>query len=69
MKFDPKQWETLDEALKSDTPLSEDTLRRSVGYVEESIYKPSIAERIVLSWSEYIQVYLAEYKVCTHIIL
>lgn len=63
MKLNPKQWETLDEALKSTSPLSEDTFRRSVAYVEESIYKPSVVEQIVLTWSEYFQVYLAEYKV------
>lgn len=68
MKFNPKQWETLEDALKSDNPLSEDMLRRSVGYVEESIYQPSITERIVLTWSEYIQVYLTEYKVLYHFV-
>lgn len=67
MKFNSKEWETLDTALKSDSPLSEEMLRRTIGYVEESIYKPSITEQIMLTWSEYFHIYLAEYKVCLYL--
>lgn len=65
MKFDEDKWKLLDECLKSESTLSDDKFRRAVGYIEEGIYKPSITEKIVMAWSDYIQVYFTEYK--THI--
>ncbi|XP_075970645.1 uncharacterized protein LOC142973019 [Anticarsia gemmatalis] len=62
MRFDEDKWKSLDECLKSDTALSDAMFRRSVGYVEEAIYKPTITEQIVMAWTDTIQVYLIEYK-------
>lgn len=63
MRFDKDKWAVLDECLKSDSTVSDVTFRRTVAYVEEAIYKPTITEQIVMAWSDYIQVYLIEYKV------
>ncbi|XP_045765168.1 uncharacterized protein LOC123867237 [Maniola jurtina] len=63
MRYSPERWNILDEYITSNTALSEDMFRRSMGYVEEAIYKPTITEKIVMAWSEYIQFYLIEYKV------
>ncbi|KAH9629045.1 hypothetical protein HF086_007530 [Spodoptera exigua] len=62
MRFEPDRWQVLDEYLKSESPLSNDKFRRSVGFVEDAIYKPTITDKIVMAWSDYIQVYLMEYK-------
>lgn len=64
MKFKQNQWNTINEYISSQNGLTEDMYRRSLGYVEEAIYKPSVADRISLAWSEYIQIYLSMYKVC-----
>lgn len=63
MKFDSAQWKVLEESLQSEAPWSEDMFRRSMGYVQESIYTPSIVEKIAMAWSDYVSGYLAEYKV------
>lgn len=63
MKYTPEKWSTLEDYIKSNTPFSEDMFRRSMGYIEESIYKPTITQKIVMAWSEYIHYYLIEYKV------
>lgn len=53
----------LNEYMRSDTPINEDIFRRSLGYVEHAIYKPSISEKIVMAWTDHIQIYLSDYKV------
>lgn len=63
MRYSPERWKILDEYINSNTALSEDMFRRSMGYVEEAIYQPTIIEKIGMAWTEYIQVYLIEYKV------
>lgn len=63
MRFDEERWVMLEESLRSDNVLTDVMFRRTVGYVEEAIYKPTITEQIVMAWSEYIQFYLMEYKV------
>ncbi|KAG6446442.1 uncharacterized protein LOC115441074 [Manduca sexta] len=63
MKFSPEKWSVLEEYLKPDVIYSEDMFRRTVGYVEEAIYKPTIIETMTMAWSDYVQVYLTEYKV------
>lgn len=63
MRFDAERWDVINKCLKSDSTLSDEKFRRTVGYVEDAIYKPTITEQIVLAWSDYIQVYLTEYKV------
>ena len=65
MRFDADRWDVLDECLKSESTLSDEKFRRTVGYVEDAIYKPTITDQIVIAWSDYIQVYLMEYKVTT----
>ncbi|CAH0728775.1 unnamed protein product, partial [Brenthis ino] len=62
MNYSPEKWSTLEDYIKSNTPLSEDMFRRSMGYVEDAIYKPTITQKIAMAWSEYIQYYLIEYK-------
>ncbi|KAJ2947038.1 hypothetical protein O0L34_g16383 [Tuta absoluta] len=62
MKLDQRQRKTLDEYLSSTSTLSEDKLRRSLGYIEQSIYEPSLPTKIILAWSDYIQMFLADYK-------
>ncbi|XP_063361232.1 uncharacterized protein LOC134650220 [Cydia amplana] len=62
MRFDESQWTTLNDYLNPNVALSEEIFRRSVGYVENAIYKPSVSERIVMAWNDYIQFYLVEYK-------
>ncbi|XP_068630496.1 uncharacterized protein [Battus philenor] len=63
MKFDREQWTLLNQYLTSSKFLTDDIFRRIIGYIEESIYKPSITEKVVMAWNEYIQTYLIEYKV------
>lgn len=63
MRFEGNKWKELQECLISESTLSDGMFRRAVGYVEEGIYKPSITDKIVMAWSDYIQVYLTEYKV------
>lgn len=63
MKLDPDRWQLLNEYTKSDMALTEEMYRRSVAYVEEAIYTPSISEKIAMAWNEYIQSFLSEYKV------
>ncbi|XP_046960406.1 uncharacterized protein LOC124530323 [Vanessa cardui] len=62
MKYNEERWNILDGYIKPNTAYSEDMYRRSIGYIEEAIIKPSISEKIVLAWSEYFQLYLTEYK-------
>lgn len=69
MKFDEDRWIVLEESLRSDNALTDVMFRRTVGYVEEAIYKPTITEKIVMAWSEYFQFYLMEYKVNILIII
>ncbi|XP_050343126.1 uncharacterized protein LOC126768823 [Nymphalis io] len=63
MKYNEERWNILDGYIKPNTVYSEDMYRRSMGYIEEAIIKPSISEKIVFAWSEYFQYYLTEYKV------
>lgn len=63
MKFDAERWDVVDNSIKSESSLTDDKYRRTVGYVEDAIYKPTITDQIVIAWSDYIQVYLTEYKV------
>ncbi|XP_013177663.1 PREDICTED: uncharacterized protein LOC106125128 [Papilio xuthus] len=63
MKFNDEQWALLNQYTMSDTQLTEDNFRRTIGYIENSIYKPSITEKVVMAWNEYIQIYLSQYKV------
>lgn len=63
MRLYETEWTALDELLRSKTPISEDMYRRSVGYIENAIYQPSIADKVIMAWGEYVQVYLTEYKV------
>ncbi|XP_022122877.2 uncharacterized protein LOC110998505 [Pieris rapae] len=62
MKFSLEQFNSLDEYILSNNALSENMLRRSIGHIEESIYKPTITERITMAWSEYVYTYIIEYK-------
>ncbi|CAG5040256.1 unnamed protein product [Parnassius apollo] len=62
MKFDQERWMLLNNYLTSSKQFTEDMFRRSVGYIEDSIYKPSITEKIVMAWDEYIHFYLVQYK-------
>ncbi|CAB3243448.1 unnamed protein product [Arctia plantaginis] len=62
MRFEENKWKELHECLISESTLSDVMFRRAVGYVEEGIYKPTITNKIVMAWSDYIQVYLTEYK-------
>lgn len=63
MRFDESQWATLNEYLSPTVALSEEMFRRSVGYIENAIYQPSITEKITMAWQENIQFYIMEYKV------
>lgn len=63
MKFDADRWDVIEKCLKSESTLTDENFRRTVGYVEDAIYKPTITDKIVLAWTDYIQVYLMEYKV------
>ncbi|XP_013141429.1 PREDICTED: uncharacterized protein LOC106105577 [Papilio polytes] len=63
MKFNEEQWALLNEYTVSEKQLTEDNFRRTIGYIENSIYKPSITEKVVMAWNEYIQIYLSQYKV------
>lgn len=62
MRFELDRWQVLEEYLQSESPLTDDKFRRTVGFIEEAIYKPTITDKIVMAWSDYIQVYLMEYK-------
>ncbi|XP_038210292.1 uncharacterized protein LOC119831109 [Zerene cesonia] len=62
MKYSQEQLNVLDEYITSGNAISEEMFRRSIAYVEESIYKPSITEKIAMAWSEYIFIYFVEYK-------
>ncbi|XP_073951894.1 uncharacterized protein [Choristoneura fumiferana] len=62
MRFDESQWATLNEYLAPNVALSEEMFRRSVGYIENAIYQPSITERIAIAWHDHIQFYIMEYK-------
>ncbi|XP_047514500.1 uncharacterized protein LOC125055879 [Pieris napi] len=62
MKFSLEQFNSLDEYILSNNALSENMLRRSIGHIEGSIYKPTITERIAMAWSEYVYTYIIEYK-------
>lgn len=64
MTFYSEQWDTLDGYLKSDTTFTEDMVRRTLGYLEEAINKPSIVESIRLTWTDYVQAFFVNYKVC-----
>ncbi|XP_014363683.2 uncharacterized protein LOC106715013 [Papilio machaon] len=63
MKFNEEQWALLNQYTISDKQLTEDNFRRTIGYIENSIYKPSITEKVVMAWNEYIQIYLSQYRV------
>lgn len=63
MKFDQERWNLLNEYIATNKLFTENMFRRSVGYVEESICKPSIVEKIATAWTEYIQFYLTKYQV------
>lgn len=63
MKYNEERWNVLEDYVKSNSPHTEEMYRRAMGYMEEAIVKPTIAEKIVLAWSEYLQYYLTEYKV------
>ncbi|XP_039749336.1 uncharacterized protein LOC120626110 [Pararge aegeria] len=63
MRYSSEHWNVLEEYITTNKVLTEDMFRRSMGYVEEAIYKPTITEKISMAWTEYIQVYLIEYKV------
>lgn len=65
MKYNGERWNVLEDYVKSNTPHTEEMYRRAMGYIEEAIVKPTVGEKIVLAWSEYLQYYLTEYK--THI--
>ncbi|CAG4937818.1 unnamed protein product [Colias eurytheme] len=62
MKYSQEQLNILDEYMTSSNAISEEMFRRSIAYIEESIYKPSITEKIAMAWSEYVYTYLVEYK-------
>ncbi|KPJ11432.1 hypothetical protein RR48_15071 [Papilio machaon] len=62
MKFNEEQWALLNQYTISDKQLTEDNFRRTIGYIENSIYKPSITEKVVMAWNEYIQIYLSQYR-------
>ncbi|XP_072940443.1 uncharacterized protein [Epargyreus clarus] len=62
MKFDEERWQLLDGYTAIHSVVTEDMIRRSMGYIEEAIYKPTIVEKVVLAWSEYIYLYFIEYK-------
>ncbi|KAL4706504.1 hypothetical protein ACJJTC_015702 [Scirpophaga incertulas] len=57
-----EQWQTLNDYIKSDTPFTEEMFRRSTGYIEEAIYKPSVIENVSKAWSEYVEAFFEEYK-------
>lgn len=63
MKYNGERWYVLEDYVKSNTPHTEEMYRRAMGYIEEAIVKPTVGEKIVLAWSEYLQYYLTEYKV------
>lgn len=65
LQFSKERWVSLSEYLASNNALSEDIFRRSIGYVEEAIVKPTIKEKIVIAWMDYVQFYVAEYQVPT----
>lgn len=69
MNFNQDQWQTLKDYTTSNTALTEEMFRRSVAYIEEAIYKPSLAQEIVMTWSEHIQTFFLEYKVITTLLL
>ncbi|XP_063835944.1 uncharacterized protein LOC135085114 [Ostrinia nubilalis] len=62
LKFDQDHWQTLKDYTTSNTALTEDMFRRAVAYVEEAVYKPSLAQKVAIAWSEYIQSLFIEYK-------
>ncbi|CAK1553703.1 unnamed protein product [Leptosia nina] len=62
MRYSQEQMRVLEEYIKSDNALSEDMFRRSVQYIGDSIYKPTITEKIAMAWSEYVYTYFVEYK-------
>ncbi|XP_041976296.1 uncharacterized protein LOC121731045 [Aricia agestis] len=62
MRISQERWKIMEEYIVENSALSEDMFRRSIGYIEDSIYKPTVSEKIVMAWSEYIQFYLFEYK-------
>ncbi|XP_053602352.1 uncharacterized protein LOC128670591 [Plodia interpunctella] len=62
MRFDCEKWNTLDKYMKSNTVITESMLRKTMGYIEDAIYKPTIVEKIVMAWTDYVQLYLIEYK-------
>lgn len=63
MKFNQERWQLLDGYTASNLALTEEMIRRSMGYVEEAIYRQNVVAKVILTWSEYIQSYLTEYKV------
>ncbi|KAJ8732776.1 hypothetical protein PYW07_015375 [Mythimna separata] len=69
MRFDAERWDVIDKCLKSESTLTDEKFRRTVAYIEDAIYKPTITEQIVLAWSDYIQVYLIEYKMYITLLL
>ncbi|CAG9560519.1 unnamed protein product [Danaus chrysippus] len=62
MRYNTEHWKVLNEYVLPSKSLSEDMYRRSMGYIEEAIYKPTITEKIVMAWHEHIQYYFTEYK-------
>ncbi|OWR48557.1 hypothetical protein KGM_200919 [Danaus plexippus plexippus] len=62
MRYNTEHWKVLNEYVLPSKALSEDMYRRSMGYIEEAIYKPTITEKIVMAWHEHIQLYITEYK-------
>lgn len=62
-KFNQNHWKIMNEYVKSGDSLTEDRFRRTLGYLEEAIYKPSITEKIIMAWSDYVQIYISEYKI------
>lgn len=63
MKYSQEQLKILNEYITSSHSLTETMLRRSIEYIEDSIYKPKITEKIAMAWSTYVYSYFIEYKV------
>lgn len=62
MKLTREQWSILNNYIKSSKGLSEDMYRKSVGFIEEGLYKPTITDKAVTAWTN-IQLYLNLYKI------
>ncbi|XP_048485254.1 uncharacterized protein LOC125490340 [Plutella xylostella] len=62
MQFPEAHWTILNEYLTNNNAFSEDMFRKSIGYVQEAIIKPSVTETLVQAWTDYVHFYLVEYK-------